>query len=265
MKEREKTMSRSSAVIYKELIAAAIYTMISVGVVSSTGVLTFGELLAPRLVTIALGNGFAYSTGVYLTVISSGAGIGYLNPAITLALTIAGHASKDSKFFFHVSKMLLMTTAQVVGTALGIVLVLVTVPDADKTNETLGVPGLSNGMGGGGAFAIEALGAFFLTWIVLISENHSIVGSRIATAPLSVGMAMTSLVLFAFPFTTASFNPARALCLFLFSGTFNEDMITFILGPYVGSIVATGLYMLAFSGQKINRESENGGVVSKVA
>ena len=121
------------------------------------------------------------------------------------------------------------------------------VPDADKSNENLGVPALTYGTTSGSGFAIEALGAFFMTWIVLANEAYTMAGPRSTSTPIALGTAMTSLQLFAFPFTTACFNPVRALCLFLFSGTSGSDLVTFVSAPFVGSLLATGLYLVAFT------------------
>ncbi len=86
-----------------------------------------------------------------------------------------------------------------------------------------------------------------MTWIVLANEAYTMAGPRSTSTPIALGTAMTSLQLFAFPFTTACFNPVRALCLFLFSGTSGSDLVTFVSAPFVGSLLATGLYLVAFT------------------
>ena len=48
-----------------EFLGCLMYNFISTGVLSSTAVLTFGELLAPRLVVLALGSGFGYLAGLF--------------------------------------------------------------------------------------------------------------------------------------------------------------------------------------------------------
>ena len=57
--EREKMTMAS------EFLGCLMYNFISTGVLSSTAVLTFGELLAPRLVVLALGSGFGYLAGLF--------------------------------------------------------------------------------------------------------------------------------------------------------------------------------------------------------
>lgn len=237
--------------LYTEFVAAVIYSTIATGVVSSTGILTFGELLAPRLVVVALGHGFGYAIALYLTVRATGAGIGYLNPVVTLAMMCANPYTRryewpGSKWPGLIRGSVLML-AQFMGTALGIGLVLLIIPHADKSNETLGVPELSYGTSTGSALAIEGLGAFFLTWVILANESHTALGPRSASTPLAAGLAMTALQLFAFPFTTACFHPFRALWLFIYSETFNWDSVAFYMGPILGACLATVMYMLAFT------------------
>ena len=238
------------------------YNFIATGVLSSTAVLTFGELLAPRLVVLSLGAGFGYLTGLFTS--TSG---GYLNPAVTASLMALYPLNKGN---MSPLKGLMNMLAQLIGTAVGIALVvrflllrslerrqltrnaqIAIVPDADKSNENLGVPALTYGTSSGSGFAIEALGAFFITWIVLANEAYTLAGPRSTSTPIALGTAMTSLQLFAFPFTTACFNPVRALCLFLFSGTSGSDLITFVSAPFLGSLVATGLYLVAFTNSSV--------------
>ena len=192
-------------------------------------------------------------------------GGGYLNPAITASLMALYPLNKGK---MSPLQGLLNMLAQLLGTAVGIALVVRSlslfhsiessrqhytytqigiVPNADKSNENLGVPALTYGTTSGSGFAIEALGAFFMTWIVLANEAYTMAGPRSTSTPIALGTAMTSLQLFAFPFTTACFNPVRALCLFLFSGTSGSDLVTFVSAPFVGSLLATGLYLVAFT------------------
>ncbi len=51
--------------IASEFLGCLMFNFISTGVLSSTAVLTFGELLAPRLVVLALGSGFGYLAGLF--------------------------------------------------------------------------------------------------------------------------------------------------------------------------------------------------------
>jgi glycerol uptake facilitator-like aquaporin len=236
-----------------EFLGCVVYNLIATGVLSATAVLTFGELLAPRLVVVALGNGFGYLTGLFLTSIR-GDQVAYLNPAITASLMALYPLNKTK---MNPLKGLLNMLAQVLGTAIGIALVIAIVPDADKSNENLGVPALMYGTSSGSGFAIEALGAFFLTWIVLANEAYTLAGPRSTSTPLALGTAMTSLQLFAFPFTTACFNPVRAMCLFLFSGTSGSDLVTFVSAPFVGSLIATGLYLVAFTNTGVLQTSKS--------
>lgn len=250
----------SYGALYIELVACMVYSAIATGVISSTGILTFGELLAPRLVVVSLGHGFAYASGIYLTVRATGSGIGYLNPVITLAMMCSNPYTRRYEWKTSscpgFQRGVVLMIAQCIGHALGIGLVLLIIPNADKSNETLGVPSMSYGTTDGSALAIEAMGAFFLTWVVLANETRTALGPRSASTPLAVGMAMTCLQLFAFPFTTACFNPFRALWLYVYSSTYNWDCVPFVMGPILGACLATVTYMLAFTNVDVLQTSK---------
>jgi len=237
--------------LYTEFVASVIYSAIATGVVSSTGILTFGELLAPRLVVVALGNGFGYAIALYMTVRATGAGIGYLNPVVTLAMMCANPYMRRYEWpgskWPGLTRGACLMLAQFFGAGIGIGLILLIVPNADKSNETLGVPEMSYGTSTGSALAIEGLGSFFLTWVILANESHTALGPRSASTPLAAGLAMTAMQLIAFPFTTACFHPFRAFWLFVFSETYNWDSVAFYMGPILGACLATVLYMLAFT------------------
>lgn len=146
-----------------------------------------------------------------------------------------------------------MILAQTLGAALGIAMVILVVPNADKSNETLGVPAFGYGTTASSAFAIEALGGFFLTWIVLSNEGHQQIGRRNAAVPLALGMGMVALQLFAFPFTKAVFNPVRAFCLYLYSDTFDSDSLVYLLAPFAGSLLAAAFYVVTFTNVDVLR------------
>lgn len=107
----ETKMSVSS-----EFLGCLMYNFIATGVLSSTAVLTFGELLAPRLVVLSLGAGFGYLTGLFTS--TSG---GYLNPAVTASLMALYPLNKGN---MSPLKGLMNMLAQLIGTAVGIALVV---------------------------------------------------------------------------------------------------------------------------------------------
>ena len=75
-----------------ELGATTVYVYISLGAVISSSSVTFGEVDAGRIIAIALANGLSYAAALYVAS-SLGGGIfggGYLNPAVTAALSVAG-------------------------------------------------------------------------------------------------------------------------------------------------------------------------------
>lgn len=241
--------------IWLEALATVIYCLASSGIVASTAIVTFGELLPPRLVSISLGNGLAYTAALYITARASKEGLGYLNPAITVAIMCSNPSTK--RYSWYDSKMpafkrgMYLLLAQFLGSLLGVFLVLWIVPDASKTKEALGVPALAYGTTSGSACALEAIGAFFLTFVALANECRNPMNARSASTSIAMGLAMTTLQLFAFPFSGACFNPFKAFWLFVVSLTFSWDWVPFLLGPFLGSLMAVLLYMLAFTNSDV--------------
>ena len=115
--------------VFTEFLATALYVFICCGIVTSTGNVTFDELNSPRLVVIALTQGLAYTVLLYLTQITTRYGVGYMNPAVTLAigLTNASHgryqwgSEKNGK---DISRVIFFLIAQFAGGLFGAALVV---------------------------------------------------------------------------------------------------------------------------------------------
>jgi aquaporin Z len=246
--------------VWVEALATIVYSLVATGVVASTNMVTVGELLPPRLVVIALSNGLSYTTAVYITSRATRQGLGYLNPAVTIAMMCANPATKRYQWYNSglpgVMRGMFLMFAQFVGALLGVLLVLGVVPRSGDTPEALGVPRIGNGATPANACAFEAMGTFFLTFVVLCCECRSPGNSRSASAPLAVGLAMTVLVLFTFPFTGAIFNPFRAFWLFVCGMNFSWDWVPFLFGPVLGALGAVLVYTLAFTSHDVLNRSD---------
>lgn len=246
--------------IWIEALATVLYCLTSAGIVASTNMVTFGELLPPRLVVVSLGNGLAYSAALYVTARASKEGLGYLNPAITVAIMCSNPVTKRYSWYDSnlpaFKRGIYLIMAQFLGSLLGICLVIWIIPDASKTKEALGVPALAYGTTSASACALEAIGTFFLTFVALANECRNPMNARSASTSLALGLAMTALQLFAFPFTGACFNPFKAFWLFVVSMTFSWDWVPFLLGPFLGSLMAVLVYMLAFTNSDILSRSD---------
>jgi MIP family channel proteins len=94
-----------------------------------------------------------------------------------------------------------------------------------------------------GGLGVEALGTFFLVWaIVGVAVNPR---SDRGWAALVIGGTLGLLVMVFGPLTGAGFNPARAFGPALVAnefGGFDDFVITFVLAPVVGAVLAALLY-----------------------
>jgi len=248
--------------IWVEMIASMVYSLLSVGIVSSTAIVTYeSEILAPRLVVIALGNGFAYASAVYLTTRVTKDAVGYLNPAITSALMISNYATKrytwGSSKWPGLFRGIFLLLAQLLGLLAGALIIVLVVPKAGTNSASIGTPDFSYGADAFTATGIEAVGSFFLTFIVLAHECRAPVTARSTSAPIAVGLAMTTLTLFAYPFTGSAFNPFKSLWLFVIALKFSWTMLPFIFGPFIGSLLAVMVYMVGFTNSAVLTSSKD--------
>ena len=80
----------SNRFVLVEALATALYVYFAGAVVCATGNASFDVLLPVRVVAIALGHGAAYGIMVHWTLlVERSEGVGFLNPAVTLALASA--------------------------------------------------------------------------------------------------------------------------------------------------------------------------------
>ena len=230
-----------------------LYVFVCCGIVTSTGNVTFDELNSPRLVVIALTQGLSYTVLLYLTQIQARYGVGYMNPAITLAIGItnASHGryqwgtEKDGKDIWRCINFII---AQFAGGLFGAALVVATIPNAEGGVTPVGAPNLNFGSTFSSGFMFEVFGTFFLTWVVLTNtcRTRSVIAKNVS-APMAIGLSMCALQIFAYPFTGASFNPVRAFSPAIVSATFTSSMYIYMLAPIVGAFFGAVVYILAFT------------------
>ena len=238
-----------------EALATIIYSMLSSGVVASCSMLANRDLLPPKMVVIALGNGLAYATGIYITSRGTKQGLGYLNPAVTIAMMCSNPATKRYSWYQSglpaVMRGMFLMFAQFIGGLIGVLLVLAMIPSASQDAQSLGVPEIGEGATPATACAFEAIGTFFLTFVVLACECRSPGNSRSASAPIAVGLCMTCLVLFIYPYTCAIFNPFRAFWLFVCGMQFSWIWVPYLFGPVLGALAAVLVYAMSFTNHDV--------------
>ena len=155
----------------------------------------------------------------------------HINPAITLATTVAGMARR-SEFLPYIGFQLAG------GLLAGLTLKLVFT--AFASSMELGSTRLAPGITPIEGVAIEVTGTFVLA-ISALSASSFI--SSTTKQGLLVGLTLFVLIMFIGPLTGASFNPARSLGPSLFSGYFAGQLVYWV-GPLIGGSLAGLLFGL---------------------
>ncbi len=173
----------------------------------------------------------------------------HFNPAVTVALTVIREIKVIDAAIYIV--------VQLAGATLGALvtkLILVNFANAETVNY--GAVGISDRLGGQVFFhglSVELIGTFFLMWaIVGVAVNPRAARDWAAFA---IGATLGLVVMVLAPLTGAGFNPARAFGPALVSGEwggFDDFVITFVLAPVVGAVVAALAYyrMVIVPGKK---------------
>ncbi len=176
------------------------------------------------LVGIALAHGLALSVAVTSTMNISG---GQINPAITLGLMSIGK-EKSTQGIANI-------LSQLIGGAIGGLLLVLLFPAAAVEAAKVGTPVLAGEIGTGKGIAIEAIGTFLLALAVF----GTAVGSKApkGMAGFGIGLTLGCVILAIGPLTGAALNPARHFGTAIFAGEFSP-MLAYWIGPSVGAIIS---------------------------
>ena len=170
----------------------------------------------------------------------------HFNPAITIALTAIRQIKPPDAVIYIV--------VQIAGGILGAFVTKLLLEDEGKA-VAYGATLVSDRLDGANfaGLVAEALGTFFLVWAVVgVAVNPR---SDRGWAALVIGATLGLLVMVFGPLTGAGFNPARAFGPALVSGEwggFDDFVITFVLAPVVGAVLAALAYyrMVIVPGKK---------------
>lgn len=167
----------------------------------------------------------------------------HINPAITAGLFVGGKIG--------LIKSLLYIIVQCIGAIIGAALLKAFVPAKMMPKEnTLGNTLLAPDVSPGQGFGIELFITFVLVLVVYAAaadeDNQSSVKG---SAPLAIGLSITTCHLFAIPFTGSSMNPARSLGPAVVTGHC-ADLWVYWVGPILGGICAALVYLLVFKAPK---------------
>lgn len=171
----------------------------------------------------------------------------HFNPAITAALTVIREIKPIDAAIYIV--------VQLAGGTLGALATKGFISN-EGDPENFGALAISQRLDGEifwGGLGIEMIGTFFLVWAVVgVAVNPR---SDRGWAALVIGGTLGMLVMVGGPLTGAGFNPARAFGPALVAnefGGFDDFVITYVLAPVVGGVIAALLYfrMVIVPGKK---------------
>jgi len=211
--------------ITAEFVATALFVLAGAGavVMNAVSANTLGPL------AVGLVHGVALAILVSMTLSISG---GHLNPAVTVALLVAGKVDRRTAGLY--------VLAQLAGAVVGALLVKLLFPLQAGLVTSLGTPAMSVHVGDSLAkgATIEALFTFFLV--------SAVFGTAVAAEAPKLGGFAIGLVVFvgaivAGPLTGAALNPARAFGPALVAWEWHGQAAYWI-GPLVGGIAASLLW-----------------------
>jgi len=188
---------------------------------------------------------FAHGLTIFVLVNSFGhISGGHFNPAVTLAVTLAGRA--------HPYLLIPYWIVQLLGGLVGAILVRATTQIAEYERIMGGATILSDDHWYQGLIA-EAVLTVILTTVVLMCAVDT---KDNFLAPLAIGMAVTLDIFGAGSISGASMNPARSagpcIAAALFLNLENSGVIwtyhyIYYLGPFIGATISALLYRTLFS------------------
>jgi aquaporin Z len=185
------------------------------------------------LVGVALAHGLVLMVMVSITGHISG---GLVNPAVTIALWVAGRLSTR--------RAAILIGAQLVGAVVGAA-ALRWIVGADRFDAGgAGAPALGSAVDVGTGTILEAILTFLLVYAVFgtVVDDR---GPWIKTAGLTIGLVIAFEIMAFGPLTGAAMNPARWFGPALIGGLWS-DAIVWTVGPIAGGIIASVVYTRVF-------------------
>lgn len=158
--------------------------------------------------------------------------LGYFNPAFTFALWAIRRLGTFDLFAF--------CAAELAGASAAAYVLRVTVPVGIWSVVALGTPNLRDGLTRGPGMLIEGMATFFLVLILFALSAAGRTAIR-GFAGAVIGLAVTTGVFFALPFTGGSINPARAFGPALASRHWTNHGVYWI-GPLAGALLGAWIH-----------------------
>ena len=177
----------------------------------------------------------------------------HVNPAVTAGLITGAKVSQglraSPRLFFSLQigavKGLLYVVAQCVGAIVGAGILSILIPSSGPVGAS-GLTKISAGQG----FGIEFIITMVLVLVVFAAAadgNNS--GSVKGSAPLAIGLSITTCHLFAIPLTGSSMNPARTLGPSVIFSSWDNHWVYWV-GPILGGVTAALIYQLVLKARQ---------------
>lgn len=220
----------------KKYLAEMVGTMVLVLLGCGTAVSLNCGTDAASVVGTALAFGLAVVAMAYTIGGISGC---HINPAITLGCWISGRINaKDAGMYM---------LFQVIGAFIGSGLLYLMVQNVGAEGTTTGANACS--AGAGAASFIEIILTFIFVLVVLGTTDEKKGAGNLAG--LAIGLSLVLIHLVGIHYTGTSVNPARSIAPAVFEGgEALSQLWAFIVGPFVGAIVAAGVWKVIGSAEE---------------
>ena len=180
------------------------------------------------IVGIALAHGLTVATMVSAIGHISG---GHINPAVTIAFLATRRIPPLTGALYIV--------AQIIGASLAALFLATIFSQEQWQAVNLGTPGVAN-INVGTAIAVEAVLTFFLVFVIFGTAVDPMGPKGIAG--FGIGCVVMLDIFMGGPLTGAAMNPARAFGPALISGSWQDHILLYWLGPITGALAAGSLY-----------------------
>ncbi|MDE0484946.1 MAG: aquaporin [Candidatus Poribacteria bacterium] len=207
----------------RNLVAEFIGTFTLIFIGAGSVVINPGNLVAVALAFGSVVVAFVYAYGHI-----SGA---HINPAVTLALLIAGEIGFTAAIGYWI--------VQFAGGILGAYVLKGVLP----VNGDLGVTILAANVTPLNGLIVEIILTFFLVNTIF---NTAVSGKAGNLAGLAIGLTLVFCILMGGPLTRASLNPARTLGPAIAAGAEHAqwgNIWLYFVGPFIGAVLAALLYI----------------------
>ena len=225
----------------KKYLAEAVGTMVLVLMGCGAAVSLGCNSAEPAFASTVVGTSLAFGLAVVAMAYAIGGVSGcHINPAITLAVWVSGRMNAKDAVLYMVF--------QIIGAIAGAaILYLCTSVSGDAVTGT-GANACQPGVSLAGGIVAEVVFTMIFVLVVLGTTDSKVGAGNFAG--LAIGLSLVLVHLVCIRYTGTSVNPARSIGPALFEGgAALEQLWIFIVGPFVGALLAAGIWKVIGSGK----------------